>query len=206
MLKYIISILLFIYGFSGYQTIIYADTNTDKINNHQQNWWFLQEDPRRVQKKGGLEVHIELVSILKFILGFLVTNIFINHLYIKSCGSYKVSPTPEMFVSCGVRCFGTTVVKLDCGLTFELSDDRRNCKCRRNAELKMDVIYTEKSLYFFYLHFSQQFGDDVSKLFFKFSIYNLLAVFGTNDEMIGAIPLCMRGSFGSVHWNKKVMM
>ena len=31
MLKYIISILLFIYGFSGYQAIIYADTNTDKI-------------------------------------------------------------------------------------------------------------------------------------------------------------------------------
>ena len=31
MLKYITLILLFIYGFFGYQNIMYADKNTDKI-------------------------------------------------------------------------------------------------------------------------------------------------------------------------------
>jgi len=155
---------------------------------------------------GHLEVKIKLVAILKCIFIFLMSNVFIYHLNVKSSCSDKVSSTPEVLVIGIVGFLGILVVNLDSRLPFQLSHDTGNRSGWWNLELKMNMIFCKMSFDFFYLHLSKKFIEDNSKLIFKFSIYNLFAVLWTKDYVVGTIPLGMRRSCSGVHRNIKVMV
>jgi hypothetical protein len=61
-----------------------------------------------------------------YVFGFLVSDIIVHYIYIQSCGSYKVSSTPEMFVSGSGSSGGMLVIESDSGLSFESPHHRRN--------------------------------------------------------------------------------
>jgi hypothetical protein len=126
-----------------------------------------------------------LVSILKYVFGFLVSDIIVHEVYIESSRSHKISSTPEVLVS-GSCSFGrTSIVESDGGFSLEFSDNNRNSNRWWDSQLKMDVIYREVTFYFFYLHLFENIIDDISELYFKFSVYNFLAVFWTKYDVVG---------------------
>lgn len=59
----------------------------------------------------------------------------------------------------------------------------------------MNMVLSEISLEFLYLHLIKKFGKNLSKALLKFSIYFSSAIFWTNHDMIGTIPSDMN------HWN-----
>jgi hypothetical protein len=139
-----------------------------------------------------LEVHIKLISIFLYIFYFLVTDIIVDNVSIKSCSTDIVSSTPEMLVTCGCSSSRVSIVEGYCWFSFELSDNRWDSKRWRNSELKMNMIFWKVSLYFFYLHLFENIIDDISELHFEFSVYNFLTVLWTKYNVIGTVMFCVR--------------
>ena len=52
----------------------------------------------------------------------------------------------------------------------------------------MHMVFFESSFKLFYLHLTKKIIDDSSKLFLELSVYSSFSVFGTDDNVIGAIP------------------
>jgi hypothetical protein len=112
----------------------------------------------------GLEVHIELISVLVYIILLLVSDIVIHHSDIQTSSSHEESSRPKVFISCGSSSAGMFIVERYGRLPFEFSDDTWYRDSWWNFELKMYMIFHEMTLKFFYPHLFEKIIDDASKL------------------------------------------
>jgi len=80
-------------------------------------------------------------------------------------------------------------VKSDSRLSFEVSHEACDGHSRRYLHLKVNVIWHEVTLQFFYFEFFEKIGDNSSELFFEFSIDDFLPKLWTKYYVIRTIPL-----------------
>lgn len=139
-----------------------------------------------------LEVHIHLISILILIFFLLVSDVSIDHVYIETCSTDKVANWPEGLIGSSNRSIRIFVMESYGGLTLESSDNSWDSERRWNLQLKVDMIRHEVTFKFFDLQFSQEIIENVSELFFVFSVDDSFTKLWTNNDVIGTIPTNMR--------------
>ena len=89
-----------------------------------------------------------------------------------------------MFVSGSSSSLGMFVVESDRWFSFEFSDNGRDGYWWWDFDLKVNVIFYEVTFKFFYLHLFEESIDDISKLYFECTVYNLLTVLWTKYYLI----------------------
>ena len=95
-----------------------------------------------------------------------------------------------MFVSGSSSSLGMFVVESDRWFSFEFSDNGRDGYWWWDFDLKVNVIFHEVTFKFFYLHLFEESIDDISKLYFECTVYNLLTVLWTKYYVVCAICIC----------------